>query len=64
LAEPHRISRFPARMFHIRCHSPWSLLTAIASNRIDHLQHTLPTPWAFAERYGDEVLALVETIDE
>jgi hypothetical protein len=47
---------------------PDPVLTTIASNRnlttLDHLQHSLPTLWVFAERYGDEVLVLVKTIDE
>lgn len=47
---------------------PDPVLTTITSNcnltSLDHLQCSLPTLWAFAERYGNEVLALVKTIDK
>jgi len=47
---------------------PDPIVTTIASNcnltTLNHLQHTLPTPWAFTEQYGEEVLELVRCVDE
>ncbi|KAI9459547.1 hypothetical protein HD554DRAFT_2176944 [Boletus coccyginus] len=58
---------FPHSMFTTTTILPDPVLTTIASNRqlkmSDDLQLSLPTSWAFIERYGQQVLNLVAKLD-
>ena len=59
---------FPHACFTSAVLLPDPILSALASKRslttIDNLQTGLPCPWVFAEKYGEEVLAVVKQLDE
>lgn len=58
---------FPHSTFTATAILPDPVLTTIASNRqlktSDDLRLSLPTPWAFIDRYGQQVLNLVAKLD-
>jgi len=59
---------FPHACFTLAILLPDPILSALTSKHslttINSLQTSLPCPWVFAEKYGEEILAVVKKLDK